>query len=122
MFADEYDRYDPKTPLKKNKLFNFFKLKKKEDPNRIIFHWAGVAWMGSITKTVDPNPLCITCETQLSFTDKDVIICDMCHKHKTQVGEFHFMLDNKPVSYDDAYESAQARWLELLQKSPDYIE
>ncbi|MDX9702488.1 MAG: hypothetical protein RBU23_05525 [Candidatus Auribacterota bacterium] len=115
MASDDYDKYDDKFPSKKRGLIDFLKIGKRNSPDYCVFQWAGAAWVGMPDGSVDRNPMCITCETQLSFIDKDIVICDTCHKYRTKEGEFHFTVNDKPVSFESAYRSAQRRWQELLK-------
>lgn len=116
MVPDDYDKYDSRIPSRKRGLLDFLKIGKRNDPDYFIFHWAGAAWACMPDGTVDRNPICIACDTQLSFIDKDTVICDTCHKYQTKEGEFYFTINDKPVSFEDAYLSTQRRWKELLRK------
>lgn len=94
---------------------NLFGLKTAEY-NENIFEHAGVLWQGNPDGTVDNNPICIRCFTQLSFKNKDTVICDDCHKSRDKIGSFDFKLKSVSVLYTEAYESAKKRWLDILMK------
>ena len=84
--------------------------------NENIFEHAGVLWQGSPDGTVDNNPICIRCFTQLSFENKDTVICDNCHKSGDTIGSFDFKLKGVSISYAETYESAKNRWSDILMK------
>jgi len=116
-----YDDYDEHSVLHQNRWIEYCKSllginKKTIRKNFELFEYAGAAWGGYENGTVDPNPMCVTCGTQLSFTDKDMLICDHCHKTKQKDGEFQFTENLNVLSYQTAYLDAQNKWVRLLDK------
>ena len=115
---DSYDKYDKPTPSRKLKILKFFGFQTKEEFEEygIIFECAGAVWLGDLNGDVDPNPMCVKCKTQLSFCDKDSVMCEHCHKFQTQTGEFNFIIGSKTVTFNEAYEKAQKIWAEKIKE------
>jgi len=115
--VDSYDKYDERTPSRKFKILKFFGFGKKEnfEEDGIIFECAGAAWLGGLNGDVDRNPMCIKCKTQLSFCDKDIVMCEHCHKFQTQTGEFRLEIDSKTVTFNEAYDEAQKIWAKKIK-------
>ena len=115
---DSYDKYDERTPSRRTKILKFFGLKKKDDfeEDGIVFECAGAAWLGDLNGEVDPNPMCLKCKTQLSFCDKDIVMCEHCHKFQTQTGEFRFKKGLKTLTYNEAYDEAQKIWEQKIEE------
>ncbi len=120
MAVDDYDKYDTRYPSKKRSIFKFLKRGQTDSQDYIIFKCASVAWVGTLDGKVDRNPICIDCETQLSFIDSDTIICDTCHKYQNKDGEFYFTIDDQKVTFDEAYQAAQKRWQQILKDRQTY--
>jgi len=116
-----YDDYDEHSVWNQNRWIIYFKslfgiYKKNKKKEFEVFQYANASWGGYENGSVDPNPMCIRCGTQLSFTDKDMLICDHCHKTKQQDGPFQFTENSKFLSYQIAYQEAQNKWIELIDK------
>jgi len=110
------DDYHERETFSFTKYFkNLFGLKITEEYNENIFEHAGVFWQGNPDETVDNNPMCTLCLTQLSFINKDMVICEKCHKNGDNIGDFKFKLKGIPVSYVKAYEDAKKRWLDIMK-------
>ncbi|MCD6459229.1 hypothetical protein J7L67_01005 [bacterium] len=116
--TDSYDKYDERTPSKKFNILSFFGFRKKDDfeDEGIVFECAGASWLGDFGGEVDPNPMCVKCGTQLSFCDKDLLMCEHCHKLQTKIGEFRLRVGSKTLTYNDAYIEAQKIWAEKIKE------
>jgi len=111
-------RYEEEPSIKNSRIFKYFKyllgFSPLTDEDFIPFECAGALWGGYPDGSVNPHPVCITCHSQLSFIDKDTIICDKCHKTKAQIGEFHFSHNNSEIQFQEAYDLAHEVWKERL--------
>lgn len=116
-------RFDDNRSLKSMRFYKYLKSLLGFNPvaegEFLIFECAEALWEGHLDGSVDPNPMCKDCYTQLSFTQKDAVMCDTCHKNKHQDGEFYFLDDLKAISYQDAYRLAKLRWKQILEKYSD---
>ncbi|MCB1196269.1 hypothetical protein KDK77_08795 [bacterium] len=115
------DRYDEKPSHQKNVFERLWETILRKigirryayDEEYVSFEYAGVHWSGYADGRVSPHPSCIVCDTQLSFTSKDTVMCDHCHKYKKNLGEFTFQIDSKNISFEIAYNGAQDAWEKL---------
>ncbi len=109
-FKDDYHKKNFGLKKQLKNLFGF----KPDGFNENLFEYAGVLWQGNLDGSVDNNPICIRCFTQLSFENKDMVICDTCHKSGDKIGIFSFKLNGVSVLYAVVYDGAKKRWADIL--------
>lgn len=114
-----YDEYDDEHPIKSSHFFKRFKyflgFSPLDDEDFVPFECAGVLWGGYTDGSVNIHPICKLCHSQLSFIDKDTIMCDKCHKLKVKVDVFHFIDKGQVLRYQEAYEMACALWKQKMR-------
>ncbi len=118
-------RFNDNKSFKSTRLYKYirslFGIHPVFDGSFIPLECAGAIWEGKLDGSVDPNPMCKLCFTQLSFINKDTVVCETCHKNQTHVGEFHFSHNSHDISYDKAYEFAKAQWKSEIKEYIDDV-